>query len=127
MVLSLRTNRQYVMPKLISCGNELIRINPAGNKIEYSVTAGRSWSTRYVGSSCGTFIDLLEYGRELIALTSKGVYYSVTQGRSWSSRYISTSFGEFQSLADGGRELLLQTSKGLYYSVTAGRSWSRRS
>lgn len=115
------------MPKLITCGNELIRINPAGNKIEYSVTAGRSWSTRYVGSSCGTFIDLLEYGRELIALTSKGVYYSVTQGRSWSSRYISTSFGEFQSLADGGRELLLQTSKGLYYSVTAGRSWSRRS
>ena len=115
------------MPKLISCGNELIRINPAGNKIEYSVTAGRSWSTRYVGSSCGTFIDLLEYGRELIALTSKGVYYSVTQGRSWSSRYISSSFGEFQSLADGGRELLLQTSKGLYYSVTAGRSWSRRS
>lgn len=115
------------MPKLITCGNELIRINPAGNKIEYSVTAGRSWSTRYVGSSCGTFIDLLEYGRELIALTSKGVYYSVTQGRNWSSRYISTSFGEFQSLADGGRELLLQTSKGLYYSVTAGRSWSRRS
>jgi len=115
------------MPKLITCGNELIRINPAGNKIEYSVTAGRSWSTRYVGSSCGTFIDLLEYGRELIALTSKGVYYSVTQGRTWSSRYISTSFGEFQSLADGGRELLLQTSKGLYYSVTAGRSWSRRS
>ena len=115
------------MPKLITCGNELIRINPAGNKIEYSVTAGRSWSTRYVGSSCGTFIDLLEYGRELIALTSKGVYYSVTQGRTWSSRYISTSLGEFQSLADGGRELLLQTSKGLYYSVTAGRSWSRRS
>ena len=115
------------MPKLVSCGNELIRINPVGNKLEYSVTSGRSWSTRYATTSFGTFVDLLPYGNELLLLTSKGIYYSTTQGRSWASRYISSAFGEFQALADGGRELLLQTSKGLYYSTTAGRSWSRRS
>ena len=114
------------MPKLVSCGNELIRINPAGNKLEYSLTNGRSWSTRYATTSFGTFVDLLLYGNELLLLTGRGIYYSTTQGRSWSSRYISSAFGEFQALVDGGRELLLQTSKGLYYSMTAGRSWSRR-
>ena len=115
-----------IMPQMIMLGSEMIRINPAKKTIEYSTSGGRSWSTRYSSSSCGEFIDLLPYGNELLAVTSKGVYYSTSQGRSWSSRYTSSSCGEFQSLMDGGRELLAQNAKGLYYSTSQGRSWSRR-
>ena len=114
------------MPQMIMLGSEMIRINPAKNTIEYSTSQGRSWSTRYSSTSCGEFIDLLPYGNELLAATSKGIYYSTSQGRSWSSRYTSSSCGEFQCLMDGGRELLAQTSKGLYYSTSSGRSWSKR-
>ncbi|MCQ2218675.1 MAG: hypothetical protein MJZ33_09385 [Paludibacteraceae bacterium] len=114
------------MPQMITCGSEMIRINTAKNTIEYSTSQGRSWSTRYTGSSAGTFKDLLLYGNELLAVTSKGVYYSTSQGRSWSSRYIGSSCGEFQTLQDGGRELLAITEKGLYYSTSQGRSWSFR-
>ena len=115
-----------IMPQMIMLGSEMIRINPAKKTVEYSTSQGRSWSTRYSSSSCGEFIDLLPYGNELLAVTSKGVYYSTSQGRSWSSRYTSSSCGEFQCLMDGGRELLAQTSKGLYYSTSQGRSWSKR-
>ena len=114
------------MPQMIMLGSEMIRIHPAKNIIEYSTSQGRSWSTRYSSSSCGEFIDLLPYGNELLAVTSKGIYYSTSQGRSWSSRYTSSSCGEFECLMDGGRELLAQTSKGLYYSTSSGRSWSKR-
>ena len=114
------------MPQMIMLGSEMIRINPAKNTIEYSTSQGRSWSSRYTSSSCGEFIDLLPYGNELLAATSKGIYYSTSQGRSWSSRYTSSSCGEFQCLMDGGRELLAQTSNGLYYSTSSGRSWSKR-
>ena len=114
------------MPQMIMLGSEMIRINPAKKSIEYSTSGGRSWSTRYNSSSCGEFIDLLPYGNELLAVTSKGIYYSTSQGRSWSPRYTSSSCGEFQCLMDGGRELLAQTSKGLYYSTSSGRSWSKR-
>ena len=116
----------YIMPQMIMLGSEMIRINPAKKTIEYSTSQGRSWSTRYSSSSCGKFIDLLPYGNELLAVTSKGIYYSTSQGRSWSSRYTSSSCGEFQCLMDGGRELLAQTSNGLYYSTSSGRSWSKR-
>ena len=115
-----------IMPQMIMLGSEMIRIHPAKNTIEYSTSQGRSWSTRYSSSSCGEFIDLLPYGNELLAVTSKGIYYSTSQGRSWSSRYTSSSCGEFECLMDGGRELLAQTSKGLYYSTSSGRSWSKR-
>lgn len=47
------------MPQLITYGNELIRINPANNRIEYSSNRGISWMSRYSGSSCGTFRDLI--------------------------------------------------------------------
>lgn len=126
LLLTLFSLNFIVMPNLITVGNELIRINPSNNKIEYSTNQGRSWSSRYTGSSCGKFVDLLLYGTEIIAVTDKGVYYSSNGGRSWSSRYTGSSCGTFISLADGGRELLAQTSKGLYYSANAGRSWSRR-
>ena len=115
-----------IMPQMIMLGSEMIRINPAKNTIEYSTSQGRSWSTRYSSTSCGEFIDLLPYGNELLAATSKGIYYSTSQGRSWSSRYMSSTCGEFECLMDGGRELLAQTSKGLYYSTSSGRSWSKR-
>lgn len=79
----------------------MLRVSPKG--VEYSTSGGRSWMTRYSGSSCGTFVDLLPYGNELIAVTSKGIYYSTSQGRSWMSRYTGSSCGEFRSLAEGGQ------------------------
>lgn len=114
------------MPQMIQYGNELIRINPAKNQIEYSTSQGRSWSSRYSGSSCGTFIDLLPFGKEILAATSKGVYYTTSEGRSWCSRYTGSSCGSFQMLQDGGKELLAITDKGLYYSTSQGRSWCFR-
>lgn len=114
------------MPKMISFGSEMIRINPAKNSIEYSTSNGRSWILRYSGSSCGTFKDLLPYSNEILAITSKGIYYSTSSGRSWILRYSGTSCGEFETLVDGGKELLAETSKGLYYSISSGRSWIKR-
>lgn len=115
------------MAQMIQVGKEMIRINPAKNSIEYSTNDGRSWHSRCtVTSTYGTFMDLLLYGTELLAVTSKGVYYSSNEGRTWSSRCTSSMYGEFQTLMDGGNELLAQTSKGLYYSTNEGRTWSKR-
>ena len=52
------------MPQLINYGKEMLRVSPKG--IEYSTNGGRSWMMRYSGSSCGTFLDLLPYGNELL-------------------------------------------------------------
>lgn len=72
---------------MITKVSELIRINPKKNsQIEYSTTSGRSWHTRYSGSSCGEFSDLTDNGKEILANTSKGPYYSTTAGRSWHKR-----------------------------------------
>ncbi len=114
------------MAQMIQVGKEMIRINPAKNNIEYSTNDGRSWSSRYTSSMYGTFMDLLLYGTEIFAITSKGVYYSSNEGRTWSSRCTSSMYGEFQTLMDGGNELLAQTTKGLYYSTNDGRTWSKR-
>ena len=122
--ISITTKNYFTMPQLINYGNEMLRISPKG--IEYSTTNGRSWNTRYSGSTYGAFIDLLPYGNELLAVTTKGVYYSTTGGHSWNSRYTGSVYGTFNSLVDNGRELLANTSKGLYYSTTNGRSWNRR-
>ena len=66
---------------------EMIRISPKNSKkLEYSTTNGRSWSTRFPGSSIGSFQGLLDGGNEIIAQTEKGLYYSTTKGRSWSKR-----------------------------------------
>lgn len=113
------------MPQLISYGRELLRIGP-GNKIEYSTNDGCSWHSRFTGSGGGTFRDLLPYGKELLAVTDKGIYYSTNAGLSWYPRYTGSSAGEFLSLVDGGKELLANTSKGLFYSTNAGRSWYKR-
>lgn len=117
-----------IMPQIVNHGSELIRINTAKNCVEYSNNNGHSWYSRYSGSSCGTFHDLLYYGKDLLAATSKGVYYSNNDGRSWYLRYTTTSSGcgEFLSLSDGGREVLASTSKGFFYSNNEGHSWYRR-
>ncbi len=114
------------MAQMIQAGREMIRINPAKNSIEYSPNDGRTWSSRCTSFMYGLFIDLLLYGTEIFAVTSKGIYCSTNDGRTWSSRCTSSMYGEFQSLMDSGRELLAQTSKGLYCSTNGGRAWSKR-
>ena len=75
------------MANLINLGDELLRICPtSSNKIETSTNGGKTWSTRYSGSSYGAFYDLTSYGSEIIAVTSKGVYTSTNGGRTWSKR-----------------------------------------
>ena len=116
-----------LMPQLINFGNELLRINTTKNAIEYSQNGGRSWVTQCSNTSYGTFIDLLQYGREILACTSKELYHSQNGGRSWVLRCNNTSsYGDFLSLQENGSELLANTSKGLYYSRNEGRSWVRK-
>ena len=114
------------MPRMITYGGEKIRIGER-NRIEYSKNGSSSWSSRCTStSSYGEFRDLLPYGSELLAITSKGIYYSTNAGSSWSSRCTSTSsYGEFLSFVEG-KELLAATSKGLYCSKNSGSSWSKR-
>lgn len=113
--------------RMVQVANEIVRINPQkANQIDYSTNGGRTWMSRYSGSSCGEFIDLVHYNNELIAITTKGIYYSTNSGRTWMSRYTGTSCGKFLSLMDNGKELLAQTEKGLYYSTNSGRTWMRR-
>lgn len=112
---------------MITYGNELIRINPASNRIEYSTNRGLSWVGRSSGSSCGTFRDLLPYNGKIFAVTDKGVYYSTSKGLSWVAKSTSSNVRNFVALMDAGRELLAQTSDGhLYYSTSEGLSWVRR-
>lgn len=75
------------MGQMINRGKELIRISPKqANKIEYSTNDGRSWITRYSGTSAGDFQDLTDNGKEILGTTSKGLYYSTNDGRSWIKR-----------------------------------------
>ena len=101
-------------------------INAQKNSVEYSQNGGRSWVMRCCNGSYGEFRDLLVYGRELLACTSKGLYVSTNEGRSFAPRCTNSSYGDFLNLQDSGTELLANTSKGLYYSRNEGRSWMRR-
>jgi hypothetical protein len=75
------------MAQMIIKDGVMIRISPKDNKkIEYSTTNGRSWSTRFAGSSIGAFHDLTDNGKELLGQTDKGLYFSTTNGRSWVKR-----------------------------------------
>lgn len=113
------------MPRMITYGGEMIRIGER-NRIEYAKNGSSSWSSRCTStSSYGEFRDLLPYGSELLAITSKGIYHSKDAGRSWSSRYTGSFCGEFLSFVEG-KELLAATSKGLYCSKNSGSSWSKR-
>lgn len=116
------------MPKTINYGKEFIRVSPKDERhLEYSTNDGRSWTSRCTSNSYGQFIDLIAYGKEILAITSKGIYYSTNEGRSWTSRCTSTSYGTFEHFVSvDGKEFLAQTSKGLYYSKNEGRSWTKR-
>ena len=114
------------MAQMIIYGNELIRINTQKNYIEYSTNDGRSWHTRYTGTHAGNFIDLLDYGSEIIACTSKGIFNSTNGGGNWHSRYTGNLAGSFIQIVADGRDILATTSKGLYYSTNKGLSWHRR-
>lgn len=70
--------------------------------------------------------QLINYGKEMLKISPKGIEYSINSGRLWNLRYSSSSFGEFRNLADRDKEPLANTSKGLYYSTNIGRSWNRR-
>ena len=84
------------------------------------------WQSLYQGSACGDFRDLIAYGRELLAVTSKGIYASTNGGKSWMMRYVGSACGEFLTILDGGGELLATTTKGLYRSTNGGSTWLRR-
>ena len=75
------------MSQMIQLGSELIRINPSNNqKIECSSNDGRTWVTRCQASSYGNFNDLTNNGKEILGMTSKGVYCSLNGGRTWVKR-----------------------------------------
>ena len=122
------------MPQMIKIGGglfskgELLRINPGKDSIEVSTNGGRSWSPRCANStSYGTFRDLIAFGREILAATSRGIYVSTNSARSFSVRCSNTaSYGDFFSLQVDGSILLANTSKGLYYSRNGGRGWIKR-
>ena len=130
----LKNSKTYhnTMPQIIKVGGglfskgELIRINPSNNTIEVSTNEGRSWSPRCTNTSYGTFRDLLPVGREILAVTSRGLYVSTNSARSFSPRCVNASYGDFLNLQDEGSTLLANTTKGLYYSTNGGRSWVRR-
>ena len=72
---------------MIIRGKELIRINPKNSsRLEVSTSDGRTWSSRYTGSSCGDFNDLTDNGKEILGNTSKGLFASRNDGRTWSKR-----------------------------------------
>lgn len=77
------------MAQVIAFGNELIRINPSDHfQIQYSKSNGRIWSIRYKGTktSPGQFLDLLNNGAEILAITTNGTYYTKSNGTTWTKR-----------------------------------------
>ena len=123
---NVQPKKYNVMPQIVNLGRELVRINVQKNSVEYSQNGGRSWVTRCSNASYGTFRDLLVYGNELLACTSKGVYVSTNEGRSFAPRCTNSTYVEFLNLQESGWELVANTTKGLYYSRNGGRSWVRR-
>lgn len=114
------------MAQMIPRGRELIRINTQKNHIQYSTDGGRNWLTRYNGSYPGTFVDLMDFGSEILACTSKGLFFSRDDGRNWTSRYTGSYCGTFQQLVADGSNILATTSKGLFLSRDGGRNWNKR-
>ena len=93
---------------MILHGRELIRINTQKNYIEYSTNDGRSWHTRYTGTHAGNFIDLLDYGSEIIACTSKGIYFSMNKGIKDENKLCKLLVGDCKSY-----DILLETDPSL--------------
>ena len=76
------------MSTMINRGKEMLRISPKDiKKIEYSINQGRNWMIRYNGSSItGSFIDLMDSGKEILGTTDMGLFYSTNEGRNWMLR-----------------------------------------
>ena len=76
------------MSTMINYEKELIRISPKDSKkIEVSTNDGRTWNSRYGGSSIqGNFQDLTDNGKEILATTEKGLFVSKNAGRIWNKR-----------------------------------------
>jgi hypothetical protein len=76
------------MGQMIKRGKELIRINSTNKqKIEYSTNEGKSWIHRFTANSThGEFMELNDNGKEILVITSKGLFYSTNEGKSWIKR-----------------------------------------
>lgn len=77
------------MPQVIKKGKEHLRICPNNTlKIEYSADGGESWNLRYMGNPAGpgSFTDLQDGGKEILATTDNGSFYSKNKGKSWLKR-----------------------------------------
>jgi len=76
------------MAQILNRGKELIRINPKDSrKLDCSINDGRTWTGRFYGNaSTGSFIDLTDNGKEILATTDKGLFYSINEGRTWNKR-----------------------------------------
>lgn len=70
--------------------------------------------------------QLINYGKEMLRISAKGIEYSTNNGRTWLLRYNGTSCGSFIDLLPYGNELLAITTKGLYYSTNEGHTWLLR-
>ena len=73
------------MSQMIKYGRELIRIKPKDNRrLEYSKDNGSTFCVRCSGcSDYGNFIELMDNGPEILAITDVGLYYSKDCGRTW--------------------------------------------
>ena len=114
------------MAQMIQRGKEWLRINTQKNTIECSNDGGRSWHNRFTSGFAGYFVDLFDYGSEILGCTSKGIFVSKDEGHSWQTRCTNNAFGTFIQLTSNGQDILATTSKGLYCSKDGGRSWHRR-
>jgi hypothetical protein len=75
------------MAQMILKGKEMIRINlTTKTKIEYPTNDGSCWMARSISKSYRDFPDLTDNGKEILAMTSKGLYYSKNEVRSGMKR-----------------------------------------
>lgn len=77
------------MAQILNRGKELIRISPQDSrKLDCSINDRRTWTGRFYGNaSTGSFIDLTDNGKEILATTDKGLFYSINEGRTWNRRH----------------------------------------
>ncbi len=73
------------MSQMIKYGGELIRIKPKDNRrLEYSNNNGSTFYERCSGSGVyGNFIELMDNGPEILAITDVGLFYSTNSGGTW--------------------------------------------
>ena len=75
------------MGQMISHQGDLYRINANKNSIEYSTNDGRNWHHRQTWTpTMGTLQDLTDNGKEILLMTSKGMFYSNNEARNWHKR-----------------------------------------